>query len=271
MDLQPPLPLRHWSTSRENEDSNGKDIKFIWEPARFGWATVLARAYAVSSDERYAAAFWERLQEFIEANPAYLGANWASGQEAAIRLITLSFCWQVFNTSALSSTDRVSRFSQLVVEHAHRISLTLAYARAQNNNHLLSEAAGLYTAGMLLPDHPLSNYWRKIGWDLFHQGIRSQISVEGVYIQHSANYTRLMLQLALWVRALTVFQGDFFPESSNQRLAAAVRWILNLLDFRTGQVPNLGPNDGAYFLPLTVLSISGLPAGSPVSCHCILG
>jgi hypothetical protein len=140
--------------------------------------------------------------------------------------------------------------SRLVVSHAARLPLTLSYARAQNNNHLLSESAGLYTAGMLLSEHPRAERWRARGWREFNRGLQSQIAADGSYTQNSANYHRLMLQLSLWVNLLANSQGDRLPDSTLAKLAAATRWLLDLVDPDTGSVPNLGPNDGAYLFPL---------------------
>jgi hypothetical protein len=121
------------------------------------------------------------------------------------------------------------------------------YARSQNNNHLLSEAAGLYTAGLALPGHLDTQRWRELGWKWFNRALLKQVANDGCYSQHSTNYHRLMLQLALWVDAI---KDRPFPPASQQRLAAAAGWLANLLDPLSGNVPNLGANDGAYFFPL---------------------
>ncbi len=55
------------------------DVKFIWEPARFGWAFTLGRAYLVSGDERYSQSFWKHTETFLESNPPYLGPQWTVG------------------------------------------------------------------------------------------------------------------------------------------------------------------------------------------------
>jgi len=269
LQLAPPGPLRHWT----EHVSSAEDIKFTWEPARFGWACTLARAYAVNSDERYAAAFWQRFEEFQRANPPYLGPNWASAQEAALRLIHWAYCLEVLRRSPASTPQRLEMMAAAVAAHAARIPPTLSYAKAQNNNHLLSEAAGLYTAARLLPQHPQANQWRSLGWSLFQRGLQDQIAADGVYMQHSTNYHRLMLQLALWVFSLwdTGGRGETVPPVSIDRLRASLRWLLALLDPLSGQVPNLGPNDGAYILPLTSLPSSDyrpvLQAASRMFCR----
>jgi hypothetical protein len=246
-----PEPLQHWTAYQsENGIGENRDIKLIWEPGRFGWAYTLGRAYHLSGDERYAQAFWNDLELFLQANPPNRGPHWISAQEVALRLMAFVFAAQVFAASPTSTLERMVCLAQAVADHAGRIPPTLSYAQAQNNNHLLSEAAGLYTAGLALPDHPAAARWRELGWRLYNRGLQSQVADDGTYIQHSANYHRLMLQLALWTRRLAGRNGQRLPGLTRQKLSAAVRWLAALLDPDSGQVPNLGPNDGAYVFPL---------------------
>ena len=245
-------PLRHWTAYELGQGVQTQDVKFTWEPARFGWAFTLGRAYRLSGEERYPAAFWKQAEAFLDANPPYLGLQWVSAQEMALRLIAFAFALQVFSESIHTSPERALRLARAIATHAGRIPPTLIYARAQNNNHLLTEAAGLYTAGLALPRHPSAPHWRLLGWRWFHYGLKTQIAEDGTYMQHSANYHRLMLQAALWMHCLARGQAnETFPEISLERLASATKWLLALLDPTSGRLPNLGPNDGAYILPLT--------------------
>ncbi|GAB4581161.1 MAG: alginate lyase family protein [Anaerolineales bacterium] len=250
--FSPSSPLHHW-THHETPQINGQDIKFVWEPARFGWVFPLTYAYALTQDERYPAAFWKYFEQFCTANPPNLGPHWSSAQEVALRLIAFTHAYRAFTASRHSTPERRAHLGRAVAAHAARIPPTLLYARAQNNNHLLSEAAALYTAGLVLPDHPQAPRWRDLGWKWFHHGLQTQIEPDGTYSQHSTNYHRLMLQLALWVHTLAQKANQPFPALSLERLAAATRWLLAFCDPATGRVPNLGPNDGAYILPLTSL------------------
>jgi len=233
------------------------DIKHIWEPGRFGWVYTLARAYYLSGNERYPRTFWELSENFFESNPAYNGPFWASAQEVALRLIALVFALQVFWGALESTPERVGWLKEAVCEHAARIPATVSYARAQNNNHLLCEAAGLITAGSALPNHPYSEKWRNLGWSLFNEGLEGQIADDGTYMQHSSNYHRLMLQIAMWVNTISkagslANPANGLSHTSRVKLSAAVRWLFTVLDLESGRVPNLGPNDGAYILPLTI-------------------
>ncbi len=253
LELAPPGRLAHWTEYELGQArmDGAADIKFIWEPARFGWAYTLGRAYFLSGKEDYALSFWRYTETFLQANPAYQGPNWTSGQEVALRLMAFIYASQAFYSSPHSTPPRMQLISEAIAAHARRIPLTLVYARSQNNNHLLSEAAGLYSAGLALPDHPQAPGWRSQGWRWLNRALQSQIAADGTYVQQSANYHRLMLQLALWAAALKELPGGLpFPPATLQRLVAAGRWLSARVDPETGQVPNLGANDGAYIMPL---------------------
>jgi hypothetical protein len=251
--------LAHWTDYEKGivpyPCSEYGDVKFIWEPARFGWAFTLGRAYLVSGDERYPKVFWEHAEKFLESNPPYLGPQWTSGQEVAIRLMALVWAGQVFAGSPESTPEREEKLSVAIAAHSERISPTLIYARSQNNNHLIGEAAGLYTAGLAIPDHPRSEAWRAEGWKWLERSFKKQILKDGSYVQHSTNYHRLMLQVALWVWTLANLspaRRGGTPQKIEAQLALAAKWLSALTDRESGQAANLGANDGAYIFPLTI-------------------
>jgi hypothetical protein len=246
--LCPPGPAVHW-TAAERVPS-GEDIKDVWEPARLGWTYPLGRAYILSGEERYAGAFWQHLETFLECNPPNQGPNWASAQEVGLRILAMAFAGQVFGGSEHSTPERLGRLRVAIAAHARRIPVTLPYARAQNNNHWISEAVGLYTAGVVLSDHPQAVRWKWLGWDELHFALQNQIDEDGEYVQHSTNYHRLVLQAALWALAAARQGEDAFPEATLGKLAAAVRWLYAHFDPLSGEAANLGHNDGAYILPL---------------------
>lgn len=242
INLRPPMPLMH--ALEYGCTLDGKDIKLWWEPARFGWAVVLARAYYLTGDPRYPEVFWRYLKEFIQENPFNLGPNWSSGQEIAIRLMAIMFAAQVMAPTA----DRamLETLAGYVAQCASRLPVTFIYARAQNNNHWITEALGLWAAGVWL-EH--SN-WQKAGWKWLNRGLQQQIEADGTYIQQSNNYHRLMLQAALWMDWIARGQGVPLDPATRLKLTAATGWLAASLDRGTGQVANLGHNDGALILPL---------------------
>ena len=247
-------PLHHWTeyemgnTSIPFSQIPIHDIKFIWEPARFGWAFTLGRAYHITQDEKYAEAFWKYFDMFTEGNPPYLGPHWMNGQEVAIRLMSLVWAAQVFQMASASSPERRERLVQSIAYHAARIPPTLIYARSQNNNHLVTEFAALYTAGVAF-DQPR---WRELGWSWLNHPLCTQISSYGEYIQHSTNYHRLMMQTALWVDMILRERHQRWPSPTLTALSRASHWMFSMIDPASGQTPNLGANDGALIFPLSL-------------------
>jgi hypothetical protein len=252
-------PLQHWTAYETNptllsslRQAQGdafvfphNDIKFLWEPARFGWSFILGRAYHLTQDDKYAKAFWKYFEAFTESNPAYLGPHWMNGQEVAIRMLSLVWAAHVFETAQATSEERRGQLIQSIYAHAARIPPTLVYARSQNNNHLVTEAAAIYTAGLFFKNPK----WRALGWKWLNWSFRNQIGGYGEYIQHSTNYHRVMLQTALWIHFI---KQDVWPASTSQALARSAHWLFSLVDNASGQTPNLGANDGALIFPLSV-------------------
>jgi len=251
--LSPPSPQTHWTTLETRP--HAADIKLAWEPARFGWAFTLARAWQATGDETYPAAFWCYFETFQAENAPFLGENWTSAQEVGLRLIAFAFAGAVFRHSEHTTPIRLAALAVSIGQHASRIVPTLAYARAQNNNHLLTESTALYTAGLALRDHPQAENWRVTGIKWLKWCFKHQIDSTGEYVQHSANYHRLMLQIALWVQLLesSVSRRLAITPLARENLSLAAHWLFCLLDFESGKVPNLGPNDGAYIFPFTNL------------------
>ena len=254
LNLENDLPKAHWTDYERGyiHLPPEVDIKFLWEPARFNWVFPLGRAYILTRQEAYAQFFWQSFETFSQANPPYDGIHWMSGQEVAIRLLSLIYARSVFEGSHHTTPQRKEFLQKTLAAHALRIPPTLVYARSQNNNHLISEAAVLYSAGIFLPDHPKAKQWLSLGWHWVNRALQTQIAKDGTYTQHSTNYHRLVLQLAIWLELLKNLPGgQTFPQATRQRLASATLWLEEQIQPQTGCVPNLGANDGANLMPLT--------------------
>lgn len=240
----------HWSHFKGDQFQD-RDIKYFWEPARFSWGIRLAQAYSLTKNDQYAEYLWQKIEDFFQKNPPYKGIQYLSAQEVGMRIITLSYCISILEDSLSSTKERMDLFVAFIEAHAIRIPSTLSYAKAQNNNHLISEAVGLYTAGVVLKDHSKSKKWRKIGLHNFEYAIRKQISSAGTYSQHSVRYHRLMLELVNWMFIICSMNNDKFSEESKFLIRKSIDWLSYLCNPSNGYCPNLGPNDGAYLLPFS--------------------
>ena len=254
LDLNPVNGSRHWATDHKIPVP---DLKLIWEGARFCWVDALVRNEALTRSGLSEACFWDKLEEFNQKNPVNLGENWESAQEVGLRLINIAFAASVFLQLPKSDSIyfSIARHNELIRErtdlaartiqaHAKRIPKTLIYAKSQRNNHLLSEAAALMTAAVVLPEANEAGRWWRLGRDNFFSGLDDQLAPNGCYIQHSANYHRLMIQLVVWVDRLLRIKCESWPKKLIPKLRNSIRFLFDFCDPVNGKCSNIGHNDG---------------------------
>jgi hypothetical protein len=231
-------------------DPDVGDIKFIWEPSRFAWVYTLVRAYSATRKEKYAEKFWELFESWLDANQPNMGPNYTCGQECAIRLMAMCFALYGLLDADVSTVERGIKLIVAIAIHSKRIESNIDFAVSTHTNHSLTEAAALYTTGLLFPEFERSEHWMRLGKRiLIKEGLR-QIYPDGSYIQHSMNYHRLMLQDFLWVMRIAQLNGDSFCAELSSRVAKAAEFLYQMQDENSGRVPNYGPNDGALIIPL---------------------
>ncbi|MEM7502319.1 MAG: heparinase II/III family protein [Pseudomonadota bacterium] len=227
----------------------GSDIKDVWEPSRFAWAYDLVRAYRVTKDTAYASRFYELTDEWLTANPPFLGPNWACGQETAIRALAV-----LHGIDGLppDQTDAgyLDRANALLCWSGERIADGIGYGLSQRNNHGISEAAGLIHLGFRFHGtHPGAARWLRLGTRLVCEQIADQFYADGWYSQHSFTYMRVALEQALLVERVLKLHQRALPVRITRRLDAAVGLLSHVVHADLGTVPNHGANDGGRVLP----------------------
>jgi hypothetical protein len=237
----------HWSRI---DDFDGGDIKVIWEPSRFAFAYALARAYWRTGDESYIEMFWSAVEDWRSKNPPQQGPNWKCGQETAFRVMAWCFALYAFLDGRATTAARVARLAEMIAVSAERIAANLDYALSQRNNHGISEAAGLYTAGALFPEFRAAADWRRTARAALERAGRELIYDDGAFAQHSLNYHRVMLHDYLWALRLGDVLRDPFSDELQRRVGLAGDLLYQLQAGAGGRAPNYGHNDGALVLPL---------------------
>ena len=78
LDFSLPSAITHWTLHETGEFRQPvEDIKFLWEPARFGWAITLGKAYHFTKQKQYSEQFWLYLDKFTHHNPLKLWSKLA--------------------------------------------------------------------------------------------------------------------------------------------------------------------------------------------------
>src|SRR5882724_5169261 len=242
-------PNRSWTEMRFASDDCG-DLKFILEPSRFLFLYPLARAYAISGDERFPLAFWSAIEDWAGNSPPMSGPLWICGQESSLRILAWSFALYSFLHSPATTPQRVALLLSMIAAHAWRTAQTVGYARSQRSNHLFSEAVGLWTAGTLYPELTDAAAWQKQGAGLLREAVMDQITPEGASLQASFNYQRMVLHLLLWTLHLAEVNKIRLDPEIRSRTAATFEFIRDFVDPKSGRAPNHGSNDGSHILPL---------------------
>ena len=238
----------HWT---EYDEQSHTDLRLLWEPARFGWAFTLCRAYQFTEDPRYAAGVFEILSSWLESNQPNRGPHWVSGQETALRILALIFVWYALAEFLETSPKHASDLLLALGVHAERIPPTLSYARSQRNNHLLSEAVGLYSVGLLMPWFKRSAEWKRLGRRWLVRALEDQVFGDGGYIQYSTNYQRLALSAGLWAAQIAELHEEPLPSPTLDALHGMTQFLVSMTDPQNGTLPNWGHNDGSNILPLS--------------------
>ena len=238
-------PYAHWSRLRDN---GSDDIKGVWELSRFSFAFPLVRAWLRDGDDRHVELFWSTLEDWMTRNPPNRGPNWMCGQEAAFRLIAVTFAVQAFRDHPASTDERLTLAARLADATGRRIAFHLDYALSQKNNHGIAEAVGLQTIGTFWSILGGSAYWYREGKQALTAQCAELIAPDGGFSQHSTNYHRLLLQLLTWSELVERTVRDTLPESVREQAIAATDFLAKLME-SDGTVPRYGADDGANLFP----------------------
>jgi len=240
-------PYAHWSRLG---DSGSDDIKGVWELSRFGFAYVLVRAWLRDGHDRHVELFWSTFEDWMTRNPPNRGPNWMCGQEAALRLIAVTFALQAFRDHPATTDDRLTLAARLADATSRRIEFHFGYALSQQNNHGIAEAIGLQTAATFWPSLAGAADRYRVGMEALADQCAELIGPDGGFSQHSSNYHRLLLQLLTWAEVVERSVRDTLPEAVRAKAIAATDFLAALME-TDGTVPRYGCDDGAHLFPLS--------------------
>ena len=236
--LQVSNKILHWADYKHIKD---KDIKNIWELSRWEWAPILARAWRYTGNKKYLVCLQSLADNWCKFNKVNSSINWSCAQEASIRLIhTLQALLLIKEDIDIFHDKSLVEF---IESHLKRISETHIYAKAQCNNHWISEASALFIGGSIISN----NAYSKMGRISLEEGVSKLILKDGTFAQYSINYHRLVLdtlvQVEIWRRNLNL---DNFTNNYNKNVRKLLSWLISFVDKKSGEAPNIGANDGAY-------------------------
>ena len=211
--------------------------------SRHHHVTVLAAAWWVTQDERYADAAAEQLRSWWSANPFLTGVHWTSGIEAGVRLISWTWIrrllddWPKVGDLFEHNDDAVRQIFW------HQEFLAGFPSRGSSaNNHVLAEAAGQLVAACAFPWYSRSAGWRQSASALLERELAANTFDDGVNREQASDYHRFVLELGLVAAVEADAHDHALSESTWQHLARMLDAAAAVVDV-TGRPPRQGDGD----------------------------
>ncbi|HEX4192875.1 MAG TPA: alginate lyase family protein, partial [Stellaceae bacterium] len=198
------------------------NIKYLWEPSRQHHVTVLAAAYWLSGDERYAALAARFLDRWWRANPFLKGVHWTSAIEAGIRLLAWTWARALLGdwpgVRALFEDNPAFR-AQLYNHQRYIVNFRSRGSSA--NNHLIAEMAGLAASAAAFPWFAESAAWNDLGWSALASEAARQTFADGLNREQASDYHGFVFELVL----AAVLAGAL----SGRKIAASITDVLRAM------------------------------------------
>jgi hypothetical protein len=218
-------------------------IKYVWEPSRHHQLTVLAAAWFLTADARYAEFAAAQLRSWWRRNPFLSGVHWTSGIELGVRL--LSWVWVRRLLAGWPDSAALFENNPDFVRQLHHHQEYLARLRSHGssaNNHIIAEAAGQFAACCAFPYFVETRQWREEAAAVLRREAKLQTFESGLNRELATSYHIFVLELLL--AAAVEGEAAGFPLGAElwQRICAMVDALAATLDAR-GRPPRQGDGD----------------------------
>jgi hypothetical protein len=259
-----PINGFHWpkvfyASVRKDNNTKQHDIKYVWEINRHQYLIILAKAYWITGNEKYAEKVFDLIQDWISKNPYNSGVNWTSSLELAVR--SISWIWAYFFChSSKYITQKVhTMFAKSIYEHGLYIKKHLSYYSSPYN-HLIGEASALHIIGSLFSQFKEAEEWENLGWKILESKVTMQFHDDGMSVEQATFYHHFTLGFYVQSFLLRKLNKKAISKKILSRLEKAFE-ISMYLTKPDGNIPMIGDVDNArsvYFSSRHSWNFSGL-------------
>ena len=228
---------------RHRDESVTGNVKQVWEMSRHHHLTVLAAAYWLTGEDRYAENAAAQLTSWWRANPFLSGVHWTSGIEAGIRLISwvwtrrLLADWPKVGDLFEDNDDAIRQIGW------HQEFLAGFVSRgSSSNNHVIAEAAGSLAAACAFPWYARTPQWRARSARLLERSVAANTLASGLNAELATDYHKFVLELVLLAALEADVAGEPLSDGSWHRAAKMLDAGAAILD-PTGRPPRQGDGD----------------------------
>ena len=236
------------------------NVKQVWEVARLQHLTLLATAWFLSQDEKYADRVAAQLRSWWRENPFLSGVHWTSGIEIGIRLISMTWIRRLL--ADWPGAPDLFEANPVAVRQIrwHQQYLAAFPSRGSSaNNHVIAEAAGQLVASCAFDWFKESPGWRRRSAALLERELIRNTFPSGIGRELASDYQCFVAELGLLAAVESAASGHPLSEASWQRLAAMADSAAALLDQRL-RPPRQGDSDEGRAILLDAPQPSRWPA-----------
>jgi len=219
------------------------NVKAVWELSRHHHLTLLAAAWWVTGEDRYAVVVADQLRSWWAASPFLSGLHWTSGIELGVRLTSWVWVRRLLDgwpgVSALFEDNPVA-LHQL---RWHQQYLAAFRSRGSSaNNHVIAEAVGRYVSACALPWFAESGRWRDDAARELVRTLDANTYASGVNRELATDYHRFVTELGLVALAEGDRAGYPLPAATRALLVSSLDAAAALVD-GSGRPPRQGDGD----------------------------
>ncbi|MEO6512224.1 MAG: alginate lyase family protein [Nocardioides sp.] len=228
------------------------NVKAVWELSRHHHLTVLAAAFWLTEDERYADVVDDQLRSWWAANPFLSGVHWTSGIELGVRLV--SWAWVRRFLDAWPKVGDLFETNEDAVRQIwwHQQYLERFPSRGSSaNNHAVAEDAGRLVAACAFPWFAESDDWRGDAAVRLSRHFLENTWADGLNRELATDYHRFVTELVTVAAVEAAAAGDDLSPEVWERLTAGFDAAAAVLDV-AGNPPRQGDGDEGRALVVDV-------------------
>ena len=234
-------PRKPWHKMAYLNFSEVGDSKVTWELNRHQHFVTLAKAYRLSGNEKFAAEIFTQWKHWHAENPYPIGTNWASSLEVGFRSLSWIWMYQLLQGSAALPDEFHKEWLHAQAANGRHLETYLS-TYFSPNTHLLGEAVALFFIGVMCPELPQAECWKKLGWEVTRKQAERQVQPDGMHFEQSTYYHVYALDFFLHAGLLALINGIAVPASFDEILQKMLDVLC--LYGREGTPPSFGDDDG---------------------------
>ena len=239
----------------------GGDIELVWHLNRMEFLLDYSAAYRATHDDALAHRMYALMASWAENNPYLVGPNWISPMQMGMRLAYWSLALAGMKTAPLPSPEQCETILRSMLRQTDHLASHFSHWPVPNN-HLIGEAAMLYTVAAYWPILENASLWRRKSEATLLEEVKRQVLGDGFDFEHSVNYHMLVLDFLLLYLHAKIMRGET-PDAFILKQTHAMADAALALVAPSGRLPMIGDDSFPRFIMLR--GTMGSPG--PISRH----